>query len=307
MYVTKIIENRAKVRLSAVGSLFSDSLLGTSRNLRFRVSFIPLEILPSRSIPVLSKSLIFGLLFITFTLSSCSALQKTADERANWTAQKFYAEAKTALNDAKYESAIKLYEQLEARYPYGKFAVQAQLEVGYAYYKADQRELGLAAVNRFLRLHPTHKNAAYAQYLKGLISFTEDRTFLGKFAGNADLSDRDPSAARQAYEAFKRLVERYPQSPYSEDARKRMGYLLNAQARHEVIVARFYLKRQAYVAAVNRSKTIINQFSQTPAVEDALSIMIKAYQKMGLSDLAKDARRVLKKNFPQSRYLVTSS
>ena len=117
---------------------------------------MPLEILPSRSIPVLSKSLIPGLLFITLALGGCSALQKT-DERTNWTAQKFYAEAKTALNDANYESAIKLYEQLEARYPYGKFAVQAQLEVGYAYYKADQRELGLAAVNRFLRLHPTHK------------------------------------------------------------------------------------------------------------------------------------------------------
>jgi len=239
-------------------------------------------------------------------LSACSALHKTADEQAKWSAQKFYAEAKTALNNEKYEAAIKLYEQLEARYPYGKYAAQAQLEVGYAYYKADERELGLAAVNHFLRLHPTHKSAAYAQYLKGLISFTEDRTFLGKFAGNADLSDRDPSAARDAYQAFKRLLERYPDSPYSEDARKRMGYLLNAQARHEVIVARYYLERQAYVAAVNRCKTVIKQFSQAPAVEDALSIMITAYRQMNLQDLAKDTRRVLKKNFPKSRFLATT-
>jgi len=256
---------------------------------------------------VSSKFLIPALLLIISSLSGCSMLHKAADEQATWSARKFYTEAKTALNDGKYESAIKLYEQLEARFPYGKYAVQAQLEVGYAYYKADQRELGLAAVNRFLRLHPTHKNAAYAQYLKGLISFTEDRTFLGKFAGNADLSDRDPSAAREAYQAFKRLVERYPQSPYAEEARKRMGYLLNAQARHEVIVARYYLKRQAYVAAVNRSKTVIKQFSQAPAVEDALGVMIKAYQQMGLPDLAKDTRRVLKKNFPQSHYLANAS
>jgi len=256
---------------------------------------------------VLSKLLITGLLLVSIALGGCSALKKPADAQASWSAQKFYAEAKTALNEGKYEAAIKLYEQLETRYPYGKFAVQAQLEVGYAYYKADQRALGLAAVNRFLRLHPTHKNAAYAQYLKGLISFTEDRTFLGKFAGNADLSDRDPSAAQQAYQAFKRLVERYPQSPYSEDARKRIGYLLNAQARHEVIVARYYLKREAYVAAVNRSKAVINKFSQTPAIEEALSIMIQAYQKMGLPDLARDTRRVLKKNFPKSRYLAAGS
>lgn len=256
---------------------------------------------------MLVKLLTPALLLLITVVSGCSALQKPEAEQEQWSARKFYSEAKTSLNDSKYDAAIKLYEQLESRFPYGKYAVQAQLEVGYAYYKADERALGLAAVNRFLRLHPTHRNAAYAQYLKGLISFTEDRTFLGKFAGNADLSDRDPSAARAAYQAFKRLVERYPQSPYSEDARKRMGYLLNAQARHEVIVARYYLKREAYVAALNRSKTVIRKFSQAPAVEDALGIMIRAYQKMGLPDLAKDTRRVLQKNFPKSRYLVSAS
>ena len=224
------------------------------------------------------------------------------DETKGWSAQKLYTSAKESLNEGDYEKAIKYFEKLEARYPYGRYAQQAQLEIAYAYYKDSEPASALAACDRFIKLHPNHPNVDYAYYLKGLINFNDDLGFLG-YVVKQDLSDRDPKAARDSFEAFKELVTRYPESKYTPDATKRMHYLVNAMAGHEVYVANYYYRRGAYVAAVNRAQTVIQQYPQTPANEDALALMWRSYEAMGLKDLGDDSLRVLKKNFPDSAYL----
>jgi outer membrane protein assembly factor BamD len=247
---------------------------------------------------------ILTLLLAVLVLSGCSWLPTDEDETANWSAQRIYTEAKDAVADENYEKAIQLLEKLEARYPYGPYAQQAQIEVAYAYYKYGEPQSAIAAADRFIRLYPTHPHVDYAYYLKGLANFSTKRTFIDRFGGELDFSDRDPEAAIQAFEAFRDLINRFPNSRYADDARHRMTYLLNAMARHDVHVARFYLERQAYVAAVNRAKNVVEKYQNVPAVEDALAIMAEAYQKMGLNDLASDTRRVLETNFPKSHYLA---
>jgi outer membrane protein assembly factor BamD len=232
----------------------------------------------------------------------CAAIPD--DPTKDWSAERFYQEAKQALASGDYETAIKYYQGLEARYPYGRYAEQAILESAYAYYKNDEPALAIATAERFIRLHPTHPHVDYAYYLKGLANFRGERSLFDWLLGaGGDLSDRDPKAAREAYNAFRELVERFPASRYAADARQRMAYLYEAQARHEVEVARFYYEREAYVAAVNRAKYALENYPRTPAIEDALGLLALSYRKMGLAELSEDARRVLALNFPQSRYL----
>ncbi len=221
------------------------------------------------------------------------------DETRGWSAQKLYSEAKSEMNDGGYEKAIKYFELLEARYPYGRYAQQAQIEVAYAYFKASEPASSIAACERFIKLHPNHPNVDYAYYLKGLVNFNEDQGILGALA-NQDLSERDPKAARDAFDSFKELATRFPESKYAADSVARMKYLVNALASHEVHVARYYFKRGAYVAAANRCQAALKQYPQAPATEDALVLMVQAYDAMGLSDLRDDARRVLQQNFPDS-------
>lgn len=242
-----------------------------------------------------------AILAFGFALSGCGLLPEVADETAGWSAQRLYAEAKDNLNDGNYERAIKLYETLEARYPYGRYAQQAQLEVAYAYYKDQEPISAIAAADRFIKLHPNHPNVDYAYYLKGLANFTEDQSLFSRFS-DQDMSERDPRAARESFAAFKELVTRFPDSKYAEDARARMKYLVNALAANEVHVAKYYLKREAYVAAANRAKSVVVNYPETPAIEEALAIMVVAYDKLGIQDLRDDARRVLALNFPNSRY-----
>lgn len=236
-------------------------------------------------------------------LGACSLLPEVVDETKGWSAQKLYTAAKEALNDGDYDKAIKYYETLEARYPYGRYAQQAQIEIAYAYYKSREPASALAACDRFIKLHPNHPNVDYVYYLKGLINFNEDLGFLG-FVVKQDLTDRDPKAARDSFEAFKELVTRFPDSKYTPDALARMQYLVNALASHQAHVAHYYYRRGAYVAAVNRAKDLIREFPQAPANEDALAILWRSYEAMGLADLAQDAQRVLRKNFPNSAYLA---
>jgi len=249
----------------------------------------------------------------TIALLACVALLGgckwfSRDENVkDWSADRFYTEGKKSLADGNYEKAIKNFEQLESRYPYGPYAEQAQLEVAYAYYKYGEPQSAVNAADRFIRLHPTHPHVEYAYYLKGLAHFNTKRTFLDRFGGEPDLSDRDQQAAAEAFQAFRELVERFPDSKYSADARVRMAYLLNAQARHDVMVARFYLERGAYVAAVNRCKHVVENYQQAPAVEDALGLMAQVYTRMGLPDLAEDTTRVLRTNFPGSFYLAENA
>ncbi|HRH80414.1 MAG TPA: outer membrane protein assembly factor BamD [Thiobacillaceae bacterium] len=242
-------------------------------------------------------------LFLALTLSACGLLPEQIDETKSWSASRLYTSAKEAVNEANYERAIQLFEKLEARYPYGPYAQQAQLEVAYAYYKDNEPISAMAACDRFIKLHPSHPHVDYAYYLKGLANFLEDQGLLARF-GDQDMSERDPRAAREAYEAFKELVDRFPNSKYTEDAAARMRYLVNALAAHEVHVARYYFKRGAYVAAVNRGKYVVEHYQRTPAVEEAMGIMARSYGKLGLDDLRDDTLRVLKLNFPNSAWLT---
>jgi outer membrane protein assembly factor BamD len=241
------------------------------------------------------------LLLIVLLLAGCAG---GADATKDWTVEQFYETAKQYLDAGNYDEAIKHYEQLQGRYPYGRHAEQAQIEIAYAYYKYDEPALALAACDRFLRQYPTHPSADYVYYLKGIVNFREKLSLANwLFGTDDDLHDRDPRSTRESYETFKELLQRFPTSRYAEDAKYRMDYLFEAQARYEVSVADYYYQHHAYVAAVNRTKYALENYPRTPATEDALGIQALAYKKMGLDKLFDDTVRVLTRNFPQSRYL----
>ena len=202
-----------------------------------------------------------------------------------------------------WDRAIKLLEKLEARYPYGRFAQQAQLDVAYAYWKSGERASAIAAADRFIKLYPNHANVDYAYYLKGLVNFNENTGILS-ILDNPDMTERDSKGSRESFEAFKELVNRFPDSKYTEDARGRMRYLVNSLAQYEVHVARYYMKRGAFVAAANRAQFAVQNYPRAPALEEAVFIMVKAYDALGMADLRDAADRVMRKNFPESRYLT---
>jgi outer membrane protein assembly factor BamD len=236
-------------------------------------------------------------------LSGCSALQsEPADETRTWSASKLYAEAQDELASGNYEKAIQHFEKLESRYPFGVYAQQAQMEVAYAHYRQGEPAQALAAVDRFIKLHPNHPNVDYMYYLRGLINFN-DRVSLFNFFSKQDLSERDPKAAREAFDSFKQLVDRFPNSIYADDARARLNYLVNAMALYEVHVANYYYRRGAYLAAVNRAQTVVRDYGNAPAVEEALFIMVRSYDALGMPELRNDAERVFKQNFPNSAFL----
>ncbi len=245
---------------------------------------------------------ILAFLMVSGLLSGCGLLPDVIDETKDWSAAKLFYTAKEEVADSNFERGIQLFEKLEARYPYGAYSQQGQLEVAYAYYKDNEPASAVAACDRFIKLHPNHPNVDYAYYLKGLANFVEDQSFLAKLSAQ-DMSERDPKAAQDAFETFKELATRYPDSKYTPDAVARMHYLVNALASHEVHVARYYMKRGAYVAAVNRAKYVLEHYQQSPALEEALALMARGYDKLGLNDLRDDALRILKKNFPNSRFL----
>jgi len=193
--------------------------------------------------------------------------------------------------------SIKYLEKLQARYPYGRYAQQAQLEVAYAQWKDGERASAIAAAERFIKLYPNHPNVDYAWYLKGLVNFNELAGPLS-WLTTPDMSDRDPKASREAFLAFKEVVTRFPDSRYAEDSAARMRYLVNALAANEVHVARYYIKRGAYVAAANRAQYAIEHYPQAPAVEGAMLALVQAYDALGMTELRDSAQRVLLKNFP---------
>ena len=262
---------------------------------------------------IISRSLA---LFLVIQLSGCAfgwlKTYKRGENTADWSVTQFYSEAKSDLESGAYKSAIRLFIALEARYPYGRYAQQAQLEVAYAHYKEGDEAEAIIAANRFIRLHPNHPNVDYAHYIKGLSSFNEEKGIAGyvmKRYLDQKMSERDPKASRESFESFKELITRYPDSKYRPDAIKRMNYLVNSVAMGEVYVARYYMKRGAYVAAVNRAQYTLEEYPQTSATKYALAIMVDAYDELGMTDLRDDAERVMKKNFPEdtdSPDLVTS-
>lgn len=249
-----------------------------------------------RSLPALA--LIFAALL---SLSGCGLLPEQKDETAGWSANKLYTEAKEAMSEGSWDKAVKYFEKLESRYPYGRYAQQAQIEVAYAYFKSGETASAIAACDRFVKLHPDHPNVDYVYYLKGLVSFNEDLGMMG-YVSMQDPTERDPKGMRESFDAFKTLSNRFPDSKYTPDAVQRMKYLVNAMASNEVHVARYYVKRKAYVAAANRAQSAIKNYPDAPAIEEALFIMVKAYDEMGMIDLRDDAERVMRKNYPNSVY-----
>lgn len=237
------------------------------------------------------------LLLILVSISACSIFHEY-DETGGWDADQLYNAGKEALLDSDWSKALKYYTRLESRYPYGRLTQQAQLETAYAHYKYGETEAAIAAADRFIKLHPSHPNVDYAYYMRGLASFEPGNNFLERFFPQ-DKAQRDPSAARESFHYFSELVERYPESRYRQDAIQRMVHLRNNLARHEIQIADYYMRRDAPLAAVNRSKYVLEHYDRTPSVADALTIMVRAYRIMEMDDLANDALEVLKKNHPE--------
>jgi outer membrane protein assembly factor BamD len=248
----------------------------------------------------MKRSVALFSLLLSVLSAGCSIAEKV--DPANWSAAKLYSEAKDALDGGQYDLAIKHYETLEARFPYGAYSQQAQLEIAYAYYKQNEQASAVAAADRFIKLHPNHRNVDYAYYLKGLAYFNENEGVLGQLS-KQDRTERDPKSARESFEVFKALVKRFPESKYAPDSLARMKYLVNALASHEIHVARYYLKRGAYIAAANRAQYAIRNYPEAPTREEALLIMIQAYDVIGMPQLRDDAERVLRRNFPDSTRL----
>ncbi len=249
----------------------------------------------------LSSRLILVLL-CGILVSGCSLFKKDEPE-IEQTADELYAAAKDAMTKNNWQEAIENLRAVEAKYPYGIHAEQAQLDTVYVYYRSEQSGLAIAAADRFIKLHPAHASVDYAYYLKGLASFDENTTLLGRLMGQDDLSDRDTTSMRNAMTVFNELANLFPDSQYAPDAKRRAGDLLDALARNEIAVANYYYSRGAYVAVVNRARGIIENYSLTPSVEQALALLMFSYENMELDDLAGDSRRVLELNFPNSDYL----
>lgn len=234
---------------------------------------------------------------LLLTLPACGLLPEQIDPTANWSASKLYSEAKDSLNSGAYDQAIKYYETLEGRYPFSRFAQQAQIETAYAYYRQDEPELAIAALDRFIKLYPRHPNVDYAYYLKGVVNFNRGRGLLDRVMPR-DLAQTDTSALRQSFEDFGILVRTFPESRYSQDALQRMVFLRNMLAQHELAVAEYYMRRGAYAAAAQRGVYVIEHYQESNAVADALIMMVRAYRKLGLQEQAADALRVLRHNHP---------
>ncbi|HET8694334.1 MAG TPA: outer membrane protein assembly factor BamD [Aquabacterium sp.] len=261
---------------------------------------------PTDQVKLLKKFLpyrtatILALVLMGTLVTGCETTPQ--DEFAGISPDKLYADAKDDQADGNYETSIKKLEKVEARASGTLLAQQAQLDLAYAYYKTDEKPQALAKLDRFIRLHPTSPALDYAYYLQGLINFNDDLGFFGRVA-RQNLAERDQQASRDAYDSFKQLIERFPNSKYAPDAKLRMNYVVNSLAEGEVHVARYYLRRGAYLAAANRAQQAVKDYRQSPAVEEALSIMVKSYTQLGMTDLASDAERVLKQSFPNSHYL----
>lgn len=236
-------------------------------------------------------------------VAACHGLPEKTDETAMWNNNKLYTEAQDALSGGDWGKCAKYFEQLEGRDPFGHFAQQAQINVAYCNWKDNENDAADQAINRFIQLHPDHPDIAYAYYLKGMIHFNDDLGLFGRFSGQ-DMSERDPKSLRESYDAFKVVVDKYPQSKYAPDAAQRMRYIVNALASHEVHAADYYYRRGAYVAAINRAQLAITEYKSAPAIEDALHIMMLSYQKLEQPQLADDTRRVLAATFPDSPYIT---
>jgi outer membrane protein assembly factor BamD len=240
----------------------------------------------------------YALIFLlSLAIIGCSSNDELPDIAADTGEQQIYEQAQRYLRSSNYDLAVRSLQMLESRYPFGKYAEQAQLELIYAHYNAYEHEAAVEAADRFIRLHPAHPNVDYAYYMKGLAAYTGTEDIFDRFIPT-DHSERDTSHFKEAFGEFAQLVSRYPASPYAADARARMVYLRNLLARHEITVANYYFRRGAYLAATNRGSYVVENFQQTPAVADGLAVMAQGYILLGYNDLARDTIAVLAQNYP---------
>jgi outer membrane protein assembly factor BamD len=247
--------------------------------------------------PAFRLTLLTVLAALALVLPGCSSWSARKDEKGPMTAVEMYNEAKQTLKQERYQKAIELYERLETRYPFGVYATQAQLDIGYAHYKAGEPDSAIAAADRFIKLHPRHPAVPYAYYLKGLVNFNRSLGFLERFFPT-DSSQRDPGTSHDSFKDFRTLIEKYPDSRYTLDARQRMISLWNNLAMYEIHVGRYYMNRKAYIAAVKRMIHVVQEYQATPAVPVALKIMETAYTKLAMKDMAADTARVYDLNYP---------
>lgn len=245
---------------------------------------------------------LFLLVFSLLGLTGCNSLglDKAEQEESE---QEYYKSAQKELKSGRFLSAIERLEALESRFPYGRYTEQAQLELIYAHYRNLDFTQTVLAAERFIRLHPDHPQLDYAYYAKGIASYQLDQGLFDKITPT-DLSKRDMGAARESFQDFSEIIQRFPDSEYADDARARMLYLRNRLADYEVNVANYYMRRQAYLAAANRGQYVVKHFQKTPAVAPALAIMVKAYRKLALENLAKDALAILLLNYPDYEELT---
>jgi outer membrane protein assembly factor BamD len=236
-------------------------------------------------------------LIIGLALCACSGNDELPEIGADAGEQQIYDEAQGYLRSENYDLAVRSFQQLEARYPFGKYAEQAQLELIYAHYNAYEHEAAVEAADRFIRLHPGNPNVDYAYYMKGLAAYTANEDIFARFLPT-DNTKRDTSQAREAFAEFAQLLARFPGSPYAADAEARMIALRNLLARHEINIANYYLRRGAYLAAANRGRYVVENFQRTPAVADGLAVMAQGYILLNMDELAEESIAVLAKNFP---------
>lgn len=247
----------------------------------------------------ISPLTIKGFLTVLMAMLLLTGCNTNKDNYKGMEAAQIYAQAEQNLKEEKFAQAVKDFEALEARFPYGEYSDKAQLGLIEAYYKHDDFELALKAADRFLRMHPRHPRADYAYYLKGLVAFDQNYTFIFRYLP-LDKSSRDPSSAQESFDTLKELLDRYPNSQYAPDAKQRMIFLRNQLASHEMQVVDYYIKRGAYLSAANRASYIVKHFEKTPVIPRALSAMALSYRKLGMDTLADDAEQTLNANFPES-------
>lgn len=247
---------------------------------------------------LLAPALTTGVVLVALGLTGCGTTQEETGDNA----EVVYQEAKVDLSNGAYDAAIRKLNRVEALGGGTLLTQQAQLDLAYAQWRSGERESAVATLDRFIKFNPSSPAFDYALYLRGLVNFNDNLGLFGRLAGQ-NLSERDQQASRDAWQSFKQLVEQFPDSRYAQDARVRMDYIVNALAEHELHVARYYLRRGAYVAAANRAQRAVEDFQTSPSAEEALYILALSYERLDMPELAASASRVLQTNFPDSRFL----
>ena len=249
----------------------------------------------------MTRKYLLTCLIITCLLSGCSFLDKMLEEEdttVGLTAAELYGEGKEFLNLEDFNNAIKYFEVLESRFPFGKYSTQAMLDLSYAYYASNQRDKAIIEINRFIRLYPNHPEVSYAYYLRALANFDKDANVLTRFFGY-DPSRYDVTALKESFNDFSIVVNRYPETKYADDSLNRLIYIRNQIARNELYIAEYYSKRSAHIAAIERIKYMLENYGGTPSTEKGLLILVESYNNLNMRQLAFDSARVLKKNYPE--------